>query len=95
MSTDARRSEPDSGRLNEIRDWLIAAVAERTRLNRAEIRVDEPIYRYGIDSLERVNLTYQLECWIGFEVNESTLADLETIAEVAAHLAQIEIASRR
>jgi acyl carrier protein len=90
MSAGLPRSERDNDRLNEIRDWLIAAVAERTRLGRAEIRIDEPIYRYGIDSLERVNLTYQLECWIGFEVNESILADLETIAQVAAHLAQVE-----
>lgn len=82
-------------RLTEIRDWLIAAVAERTRLSRAEIQVDEPIYRYGIDSLERVNITYQLERWIGFEVDESTLAELETIGEVAAHLARIESAGKR
>jgi acyl carrier protein len=95
MPADVQRSKRDNGRLNEIRDWLVAAVAERTRLSRTEIRVDEPIYRYGIDSLERVNLTYQLECWIGFEVNESTLADLETIAEFAAHLAQIEPVGRR
>jgi acyl carrier protein len=81
--------------LSEIRDWLIAAVAERTRLRRAEIRVDEPIYRYGIDSLERVNIAYQMECWIGFEVNESILADLETIDEVAAHLAKVESAGKR
>lgn len=84
-----------AGRLTEIRDWLIAAVAERTRRTRAEIRPDEPIYRYGIDSLERVNLAYQLECWIGFAVDEATLADLETIDEVAAHLAGIESADER
>jgi acyl carrier protein len=82
-------------RLTEICDWLIAAVAERTRLRRAEIQVDEPMYRYGIDSLERVNIAYQLERWIGFEVNESILANLETIGEVAAHLASIEFADKR
>ena len=85
-------SELDGNRVNEIRSWLIGAVAERARLRAGDIRVDEPIHRYGIDSLERVNLTYQLECWIGFEVNEATLADLETIAEVAIHLARLESA---
>ncbi|HEY8554022.1 MAG TPA: acyl carrier protein [Burkholderiales bacterium] len=82
-------------RVAQIRDWLIAAVAERTRLAPAEIKSDEPMYRYGIDSLERVNIAYQLECWIGFEVNEATLAHLETIDEVAAHLARIEAAGAR
>jgi acyl carrier protein len=82
-------------RLTEIRDWLIAAVAERTRLHRADIQIGEPMYRYGIDSLERVNIAYQLERWIGFEVDESTLAQLETIDEVAAHLARIESAGKR
>ena len=81
--------------MTEIRDWLLAGVAERTRLSRAEIKSDEPMYRYGIDSLERVNIAYQLECWIGFEVNESTLANLETIDEVAAHLARIESAGKQ
>jgi acyl carrier protein len=82
-------------RLTEICDWLIAAVAERARLHRADIQIDEPMHRYGIDSLERVNIAYQLERWIGFEVDESTLANLETIGEVAAHLAGIESAGKR
>jgi len=76
--------------VSEIRDWLIAAIAERTRLPRGQIRADEPMYRYGIDSLERVNIAYELQCWIGFEVDEATLANLETIDEVAAHLARLE-----
>lgn len=95
ISVDLRLSSAADRRLIEICDWLIAAVAERTRLNRAEIHVDEPMYRYGIDSLERVNIAYQLERWIGFEVDESTLANLETIGEVAAHLARIESAGKR
>ena len=82
-------------RLTEIRNWLIVAVAERTRLHPADIRIDEPIYRYGSDSLERVNIAYQLECWIGFEVNESTLAELETIDQVAAHVARLESVVRQ
>lgn len=90
---DTRESTRD--RTTEIRDWLIAAVAERTRLPQAEIRADEPMYRYGIDSLERVNIAYELQLWIGFEVDESILANLETIDEVAAHLTQLESEGRQ
>lgn len=92
VSTQVNSADhPRTGRsLAEIQHWLVGAVADRTRLSRAEIQVDEPIYRYGIDSLERVNLAYELERWIGFAVDESTLADLETIEEVAAHLIDIE-----
>lgn len=82
-------------RIAEIRDWLIAAVAERTRSSRSEIRADEPMHRYGIDSLERVNIAYELECWMGLPVDEATLADLETIDDVAAHLATLEAAGDR
>lgn len=82
-------------RAAEIRDWLIAAVADRTRSSRTEIRADEPMHRYGIDSLERVNIAYELECWMGLEVDESTLANLETIDEVAAHLATLESTGER
>ncbi|HEX7045754.1 MAG TPA: acyl carrier protein [Burkholderiales bacterium] len=97
QSSDAAGQAPRASaeRVAQIRDWLIAAVAERTRLPPGEIKSDEPMYRYGIDSLERVNIAYQLECWIGFEVNEATLAHLETIDEVAAHLAGIEAARGR
>ena len=95
QAVNSRRGSALDGRLTEICDWLVAAVAERTRLNRAEIKIDEPMYRYGIDSLERVNIAYQLERWIGFEVDESTLAQLETIDEVAVHLASIESATKR
>lgn len=77
-------------RVGEIRDWLITAVAERARLARGDVRADEPMHRYGIDSLERVNIAYELERWVGFEVDESTLANLETIDDVAAHLARLE-----
>jgi acyl carrier protein len=82
-------------RLNEIRHRLTALVAERTRLHPTDIRSDEPIHRYGIDSLERVNIAYQLESWVGFEVNESTLAELETIDHVAAYIARLESAPGR
>lgn len=85
---DATPTAPE--RASEIRDWLIAAIAERTRLPHDRIRADEPMYRYGIDSLERVNIAYELQCWIGFEVDEATLAHLETIDDVAAHLARVE-----
>lgn len=95
MSADSRQSERARTRLTEIRAWLIAAIAERTSVSHAEIRADEPMHRYGIDSLERVNIAYELERWIGFEVDESVLAQLETVDEVAAHLARIEAAERQ
>lgn len=97
VSVDSPFAKTDTAQRHwtEIRDWLIAAVAERTQLDRADIHIDEPIYRYGIDSLERVNIAYQLEHWLGFEVDESTLAELETIREVSAHLARIQSASGR
>ena len=45
--------------------------------------------------LERVNIAYQLERWLGFDVDESTLAQLETIDELAAHLVSVESAAKR
>src|SRR5947207_2409775 len=92
---DSRRGVASERRLIEIRDRLIGAVAERMRLERADIHGDEPLYRYGIDSLERVNIAYQLERWLGFDVDESTLAQLETIDDLAAHLVSVESAAKR
>jgi acyl carrier protein len=94
-AVDSRRGAAPDERLIEIRDWLIGAVAERMRLDPTDIHGNEPLYRYGIDSLERVNIAYQLERWLGFDVDESTLAQLDTIDDVAAHLVHLESTAKR
>jgi acyl carrier protein len=74
-------------RVSEIRAWLIQAVASRTRLSTEEISPDEPIHRYGIDSLERVNLAYELERWLGRSIDAADLIEHTTIEALAKHLA--------
>jgi acyl carrier protein len=77
-------------RENEIANWLSNAIAKRTRMSGNEVDHREPIYRYGIDSLERVNIAYELECFLGFPVDEAQMGELETVRDIARHLAAQE-----
>ena len=51
---------------------------------------DEPFHRFGIDSLERVNIAFELETWLGYPIDEATLAEESTVNSLARHLAAAE-----
>jgi juvenile hormone diol kinase len=84
-------SLPDVARREaELRAWLAATVAARLRCSPDAIGLDEPFHRYGIDSLERVNIAYELEVWLGYPIDEETLAEVPTINELARRIAADE-----
>lgn len=79
----------------ELRAWLVAAIAERLRRPPESIDPDEPFHRFGIDSLERVNIAFELESWLGYPIDEATLAEVSTINSLARHLADAELQQRQ
>src|SRR2546429_2317723 len=50
-----------------IQAWLITHVAKALQLQPEEIDIKEPFARYGVDSLEAVSLSGELEDWLGRE----------------------------
>jgi len=70
-----------------IRNWLVAELAVRLRVNPAEIDTRQPFSRYGLDSVESVRLAGNLERWLGRQVPATIAWDFPTIEAVAAHLA--------
>ena len=71
-----------------IEAWLVSALAERAGLSPADIDVDQPFERYGIDSAAAVSIAGDLERWLGRPLPETLAYDYPTIALVAAHLGE-------
>lgn len=69
-----------------IENWLQAAVAKALEKPVSSIAKDVPLSEMGVDSVEAVALTGDLEDWSGLEVDPTLVFDYPTIAALASHL---------
>ncbi|WP_394821763.1 acyl carrier protein [Pendulispora albinea] len=70
-----------------IREWLACAVAKALKSDPHDLRPDVRFDRYGLDSVAAVELTGELEAWLGRRLPPTLLYDYPTIGAVSAHLA--------
>jgi acyl transferase domain-containing protein/acyl carrier protein len=66
-----------------IEDWLIEQVAHHTGLDPQRIDIQQPLTEYGLDSIVAVELTADLEEWLGRTVPETLIWDDPTIRAIA------------
>lgn len=71
----------------EIQDWLIDRVSRATGFPPQDIDAEEPLLRYGLDSVAVVTLAADLETWLGCRFHENPLDEHPTIASLATYLA--------
>lgn len=71
-----------------IQAWLIANLAERLKIEPAELRTDQAFASFGLDSVAAVSLSSEMEDWLGRRLAPSLLWDHPTIAGLAEHLAK-------
>src|SRR5581483_12078283 len=69
-----------------IEAWLIEQLARLTGLDPQRIDVDRPLAGYGLDSIVSVELTADLEEWLGSPVPETLLWDAPTVRALAEAL---------
>ena len=69
---------------NFISSWLI----QDAGVSSCEIRQDRQLTEYGLDSLLAVQLSGRLEDLLGRPLSPSLAWEFNTIAELAAHLAE-------
>lgn len=67
--------------------WLSRRVAKRFGISVDEIGLDQPITRYGMDSLQSVELQHEIESRLGVRVGVANLLRGVTIRELATVLA--------
>jgi acyl carrier protein len=65
---------------NEISDWIVEHISEQAEIDPSEIALDTDIVNFRLDSLILVNITTDLEEWIGMELSPSIFWEMGTIA---------------
>ena len=71
----------------QIEAWLVRALAKSLRVDEKLIDPARPFAELGIDSVAAVELSGDLEDWLGKKVAPTVVWDYPTIALLAAHLA--------
>ncbi|MFM6189139.1 MAG: acyl carrier protein [Planktothrix sp.] len=78
-----------------IGDWLVSQLAERLGLEASEIDIEEDFANYGLNSIEAINLSGDLETILGRRLPPTLLWDypnILTLAEYLATQAKLDIA---
>ena len=84
MAKETHKTSPTA---TEIREWLVAYLAELLEVDPSKVDVAMPFDSYGLDSAAAVGLTGDLEDWLGCEVDPTLPYDYPTIQTLAQHLA--------
>ncbi|MHC5725241.1 MAG: acyl carrier protein [Nostoc sp.] len=72
----------------EIKEWLIAYLADLLEIEPEQVDVETTFGRYGLDSSVAVVLTGDLADWLGKELELRLVWDYPTIADLAQHLSK-------
>ncbi|SKC08788.1 acyl carrier protein [Dyadobacter psychrophilus] len=63
----------------EISGWIIERIAHHAELESEQIKLDTEIVNFRLDSLLMVNITSELEEWLGMELSPSIFWEMGTI----------------
>ncbi|MCM2373287.1 type I polyketide synthase [Aporhodopirellula aestuarii] len=79
-------SNPTSPQTASIIAWLIEKIAARVKMPTNAIEVNEPVSRYGLDSVGAVRLAGELSEWLERDIPATLAYEYPTIASLAHHL---------
>jgi acyl carrier protein len=88
--TSAASQQAGAQSLQDIQDWLMSEVSKRLGIPIAEIDPTEPLDQYGLESLDAVELTADLEDWLERSVPPMALYDHPTVESLSQFLASGE-----
>jgi acyl carrier protein len=73
---------------HQIESWLVRAIARSLHVDPREIDPRRPFAELGVDSVAAVELSGDLEAFLGKPVAPTVVWDYPSIALLAAHLAE-------
>ncbi|MFO1518605.1 MAG: AMP-binding protein [bacterium] len=73
-----------------IQKWLVDRLAQSLSINPQQIDVKQTFLRYGLDSKEAVNLSGELEAWLGMSLPPTLLWKYPTIEALSTYLAEMK-----
>ena len=69
-----------------VEEWLRGQVALRLRVDPEDVDPEVPFIRYGLDSVQMVEIAEALSTWLGIELPATLLWDYPTLRTMAEHL---------
>lgn len=79
--------QPELPGAPEIRDWLRRRIAQRCNVPEDQIRVEEPLHRYVLDSLTLTSLAVELQQWLSRSISPLVLHGSPSLVQLAERLA--------
>jgi acyl transferase domain-containing protein/acyl-CoA synthetase (AMP-forming)/AMP-acid ligase II/acyl carrier protein len=71
----------------EIVDWLVTHIAERAQIDPGVVDLHAPFVHFGLNSLEAVGLSGELEQWLGRSLSPTLIYDYPSVASLSRYLA--------
>jgi acyl carrier protein len=72
--------------IEPIRAWFVNQIAKQLGIKAQTIKIQEPLTRYGLDSIDSVTIVGEMEDWLGVELPSTLLWDYPTIEKAANYL---------
>src|SRR5471030_1812460 len=69
-----------------IRTWLVTNIANVVNMDPSRIDARQTFDNYGLDSLQAVSLSGDLETWLNREISPTVVWDYPTVEQLARHL---------
>ena len=89
-----KQGDTETGKVDQttqkIRTWLVTNIAQRLDVSPSEIDIREPLASYGLDSVQAVRLSAELEDWLGRKLSPTLAYDYPTIEALANYLGGVE-----
>jgi acyl carrier protein len=75
---------------DEIRDWLVANLADIIGISPGELDVRKQLDYYGIDSMQAIGISCGLEEWLDRPLSPTIVWDYPTVELLCEYLSNIE-----
>jgi len=84
--TQSNSNHTDNLSQQALTTWLVTKVKTIAKIESTEVDINEQFINYGLNSVDAVNLSGELEDYVGYEIPASIMYEFSTINELAQQL---------
>jgi len=85
----------EAEKIAAVEKWLTHRIARRVEISPTEIDRQEPMASYGLNSLQVIEMSAELEVWMGQPVVPTIVYDFPTVAALARQLVAGEVVDNK
>jgi acyl carrier protein len=78
--------------IQDVREWLLTNIAAVLEIDRSQIDTTRNLDEYGLDSMQSVCLSGDLESWLNVEISATAIWDFPTIDSLCGYLEGVLVA---